>query len=71
MVFGWGKKKEEKRPEEIPLQKNVFLQEVPKVVDDVLRLRTTQTLAEIKSLRDKTEPLINDLINFLELLGPD
>ncbi len=71
MVFGWGKKKEEKRPEEIPLQKNVSLQEVPKVVDDILRLRTAQTLAEIKSLRDKTEPLINDLIKIGQNLEKD
>ena len=71
MVFGWGKKKEEKRPEEIPLQKNVSLQEVPKVVDDILRLRTTQTLAEIKFLRDKTEPLINDLIKIGQNLEKD
>ncbi len=71
MVFGWGKKKEEKRPEEIPLQKNISLHEVPKVVDEILHLRTTQTLAEIKYLRDKTDPLINDLIKIGQNLEKD
>lgn len=71
MVFGWGKKKEEKRPEEAPLQKNISLQDVPKVVEDIIHLRTSQTLAKIKSLRDKTEPLIKELIKIGQNLEKD
>lgn len=71
MVFGWRKKKEEKNPEEVSIQKKVSLQEIPKIVDDIIRLRTTQTLAEIKSLRDKTEPLIKELIKIGQTLEKD
>ena len=48
MVFGWGKKKEEKIIEEIPKQKEVQLSDVQKITDDLLKLRTNQTLSEIK-----------------------
>ena len=54
MVFGWGKKKVEQTPEEIPQQKEIQLTEVQKITQDLLNLRKKQTLAEIISLRNQT-----------------
>ena len=64
MVFGWGKKKEvEKSVEEIPQNKEIPLSDVTKIVNDLYHLRTSQTISEIKDLRNQTAPLIDDLIN--------
>ena len=54
MVFGWGKKKEEKISEEIPLQKQIQLSDVSKIIHQILELRTTQILSDIKSIRNNT-----------------
>ncbi|QUC65289.1 exonuclease SbcC [Nitrosopumilus sp. K4] len=70
MVFGWGKKKQEKKSE-LPIQKQVSLVDVPKIVDDVLSRRTSQTLYEIKSLRDAIHPLMKDLIKIGQTLEKD
>ena len=72
MVFGWGKKKQEKKPvEEIPQNKEILLVDVPKIVSDLSSLRKSQTLAEINNLRNNTEPLIGDLIKIGNLLEKD
>ena len=55
MVFGWGKKKAKPVPEEIPQHKEVKLSEVQKITQDLLDLRKTQTLTEIKSLRNTSQ----------------
>ena len=70
MVFGWGKKKEEKI-EETPSQKQIQLSDVSKIVQNLLELRTSQILNDIKSLRDNTEPLIKDLISIGNTLEKD
>lgn len=70
MVFGWGKKKEEKT-EETPSQKQIQLSDVSKIVQKLLELRTSQVLNDIKSLRDNTEPLIKDLISIGNALEKD
>ncbi len=57
MVFGWGKKKTELIPEEIPQHRGVKLSEVQKITQDLLDLRKTRTLTEIKFLRNHTLPL--------------
>ena len=62
MVFGWGKKKEEKISEEIPLQKQIKLSDVSEIISQILELRTSKILSEIKSIRNNTEPLIKELI---------
>ena len=62
MVFGWGKKKEEKISEEIPLQKQIKLSDVSEIVSQILELRTSKILSEVKSIRNNTEPLIKELI---------
>ncbi len=71
MVFGWGKKKAEQVPEEIPRQKEIQLSEVQKITDNLLDLRKKQYLAEIKSLRNQTSPLIKELGNIAKTLEKD
>jgi chromosome segregation ATPase len=69
MVFGWGKKKEE--PKESHYQKSVPFSEITKILTQILDLRTTQTLSDIKSLRDATDPLILELISIGKTLEKD
>ena len=72
MVFGWGKKKQEEIPvEEIPQSKDVHLDDVSKIVTELYELRTNQTISEIKSLRDNTDPLISELIKIGKVLEND
>ena len=71
MVFGWSKKKEEKKSEEIPLQKQIRLSEVSEIIRQILELRTLQILSDIKSIRDSTEPLIKELIMIGNTLEKD
>lgn len=69
MVFGWGKKKED-RPQQSE-KKEIVLNDIPKIIDEILHLRTTQTLNEIKSMRNSTEPLINELSKIGQTLEKD
>lgn len=69
MVFGWGKKKEDKL-QEIE-KKQITLNEIPKIIETLLNIRTSQTLKEIKSLRDSTEPLIKKLSDIGQNLEKD
>lgn len=72
MVFGWGKKKQEEKPvEEVPQTKDISLSEVDKIVADLEKLRETQTVSEIKHLRNSTAPLIDDLIKVGKMLEKD
>ena len=71
MVFGWGKKKERPIPREIPQHKEIQLSEVHKITQDLLDLRKTQTLAEIKYLRNNTVPLIKELAGIAKTLEKD
>ncbi len=71
MVFGWGKKKQEKPVEQIPQHKEIQLSDVQKITSDLLKLRTTQTIAEIKSLRNQISPLIKELGNIGHALEKD
>ena len=71
MVFGWGKKKAKSIPEEISQQKEIKLSEVQKITLDLLDLRKTQTLTEIKSLRNNTSPLIKELAEIAKTLEKD
>ncbi|QLH06560.1 exonuclease SbcC [Nitrosopumilus ureiphilus] len=72
MVFGWGKKKQEEKPiEEITADKQICLSDVPKIVTDLQELRKSQTISEIKNLRNATAPLIDDLINIGKMLEKD
>ncbi len=72
MVFGWGKKKEEEKSlREIPQEKEIQLSDVSKIVTDLNQLRQSQILYDIKYLRNKTEPLIDDLIKIGIVLSKD
>lgn len=71
MVFGWGKKKEKEIPKEIPSKKEIPLSEVGNTTQDLLKLRNTQTLAEIKSLRNQISPLIKELAGIIRELEKD
>ena len=72
MVFGWGKKKQEKEPiVETPREKEVLLSDVSKIVTELEKLRKSQTLYEMKHLRNNTEPLIEDLIKIGKVLEED
>ena len=71
MVFGWSKKKEEKKSEEISSQKQIQLSDVSEIIRQILELRTLQILSDIKSIRDSTEPLIKELIMIGNTLEKD
>jgi len=72
MVFGWGKKKKDEGvSEEIISDKKIYLSDVPKIITDLHELRTSQTLSEIKNLRNDIAPLIDDLINIGNVLEKD
>ena len=72
MVFGWGKKKqEEKSIVETPENKEIQLTDVQKIVTDLIQLRQSHLLSEIKHLRNNTEPLIDDLIKIGNVLEKD
>jgi len=72
MVFGWGKKKEDKMSvEEIPQNKEILLSNVPEIISDLSELRKSQALTDIKNLRNSTEPLIDELMKIGNLLEKD
>ena len=71
MVFGWNKKKEEKKSEEIPSQKQIRLSDVSEIIRQILELRTLQIISDIKSLRDSTDPLIKELVMIGNALEKD
>ena len=73
MVFGWGNKKpvEPTRVERTAANQNISLSDVPKIIDDLSKLRESQTLSEIKNLRNNTAPLIDDLMKLGIVLEKD
>ncbi|MGY5147834.1 MAG: exonuclease SbcC [Candidatus Nitrosopumilus sp. bin_7KS] len=72
MVFGWGKKKQEDTSvDEIPQNKEISLEDVPKIINDLSNLRKSQTLSEINNLRNKTVPLIEELMKIGNVLEKD
>jgi len=72
MVFGWGKKKQVDEPvENKSVNQNIELSDVAKIIDDLSKLRESQTLSEIKNLRNNTAPLIDDLMKIGIVLEKD
>ena len=71
MVFGWGKKKTEEKIEEIPQHRQIVIESIPKIIDEHLNIRSTQTVAEIKSIQDMTKPLIKQLADIGKKLEKD
>ena len=72
MVFGWGKKKSLEPPvERTSANQNISLSDVPQIISDLSKLRESQTLSEIKNLRNNTAPLIDDLMKIGIVLEKD
>ena len=72
MVFGWGKKKQGEEPvERKRVNQDIELSEVPQIINDLRKLRESQTLSEIKNLRNDTAPLIDDLMKIGIVLEKD
>ncbi len=72
MVFGWGKKKQVEEPvEHKSVNQNISLSEVPKIINDLSKLRESQTVSEIKNLRNSTAPLIDELMKIGIVLEKD
>ena len=73
MVFGWGKKKpvETTPVERKSTNHDISLSDVPQIISDLSKLRESQTLSEIKNLRNNTAPLIDDLIKIGIVLEKD
>jgi len=75
MVFGWGKKKKQVEVEQPvesvrPTSQSVTLNEIPKVLDDLVTIRKKTLVAEIKSHRNQLDPkreLILKIANELEV----
>ena len=72
MVFGWGKKKQVEEPvERKRVNQEIELSEVPQIINDLRKLRESQTISEIKHLRNDTAPLIDDLMKIGIVLDKD
>lgn len=75
MVFGWQKKKEEKKEEkhveQAPHNKEIQYSDIPKTIADLKQLRESQTTSEIKHLRNSTAPLIEELMKIGDVLDSD
>ena len=72
MVFGWGKKKQVEEPAERKrVNQEIELSEVPQIINDLRKLRESQTISEIKHLRNDTAPLIDDLMKIGIVLDKD
>ena len=72
MVFGWGKKKlVEVSVEHKSSNQNISLQNIPQIISDLSKLRESQILSEIKTLRNNTAPLIDDLMKIGIVLEKD
>ena len=72
MVFGWGKKKQVEEPvERKRVNQEIELSEVPQIINDLRKLRESQTISEIKNLRNDTAPLIDDLMKIGIVLEKD
>ena len=71
MVFGWGKKKSDVVPEENLKQQNIELSDVQKISKDLLNLRYDQTISEIKSFKNKINPLLKELSKIVNNLEKD
>jgi len=76
MVFGWGKKKKEEEYEEYietvrPKVQTITLEEIPKILDDLVTLRKKTLAAEIKSHRNQIDPQREVLLKIANELHKD
>ncbi len=72
MVFGIGKKKEEKqRIETTRIRKEISLSEVNKIIKDIKTIREKTLIAETKSIKNKIAPNLDDLLKISKTLEKD
>ena len=72
MIFVWSKKKQVEEPAERKrVNQEIELSEVPQIINDLRKLRESQTISEIKHLRNDTAPLIDDLMKIGIVLDKD
>jgi DNA repair exonuclease SbcCD ATPase subunit len=75
MVFGWGKKKniEYTEPNETvhPVSQMVTLDEIPKILGDIVILRKGTLAAEIKSYRNRIDPQRETILKIANELSED
>jgi len=72
MVFGWGKKKEEKqRMEAAPLEKEIHLSDVKNIVEEIKTLREKTLIAETKSFQNKISSQLDALLKIAKKLEKD
>jgi len=71
MVFGWGKKKQEKKESPKPTIETISLEEVPKVVETLTDLRKKQLISEVSMLIKRSNPLIKELSKITKQLEKD
>ena len=75
MVFGWGKKKkvEYSKPREnfTSTPQTITLDEIPKILDDIVILRKGTLAAEIKSHRNRIDPQREVLLKIANELYED
>ena len=76
MVFGWGKKKKGEEYEEYvenirPKTQTITLDEIPKILDDLVTLRKKTLASEIKSHRNRIDPQREILLKIANELYED
>ena len=72
MVFGIGKKKEEKqRIETTRIRKEISLSEVNKIIKDIKTIREKTLIAETKSIKNRIAPNLDDLLKISKTLEKD
>ena len=75
MVFGWGKKKKVEYEEPIePVSsspQNINLDEIPKILNDIVILRKGTLASEIKSHRNRIDPQREVILKIANELSED
>jgi len=75
MVFGWGKKKKVEYDEPVEnitsISQTIALDEIPKILDDIVILRKGTLAAEIKSHRNRIDPQREVLLKIANELSED
>ena len=76
MVFGWGKKKKEEEYEEYietvrPKTQSITLDEIPKILEDLVALRKQTLAAETRSHRNQIDPQREILLKIANELHDD
>ena len=75
MVFGWGKKKKVEYEESVEIlsssPQNITLDEIPKILNDIVILRKGTLASEIKSHRNKIDPQREVILKIANELSED